>query len=122
MERHLGIRGRRFDDLGLFGRGGIITGILNMKRSSCASGSGYVPSCSIGFCVARTKNGCASWYGLPPTVTCCSCMACEQRGLRLGRGAVDFVGEDDVGEDRALDETELAPAGRLVFLDDLGAR
>src|SRR5665811_2096904 len=29
---------------------------MNMKRSSCASGSGYVPSCSMGFCVAKTKN------------------------------------------------------------------
>lgn len=28
-----------------------------MKRSSCASGSGYVPSYSIGFCVAITMNG-----------------------------------------------------------------
>ena len=26
----------------------------NMNRSSCASGSGYVPSSSIGFCVAKT--------------------------------------------------------------------
>ena len=26
----------------------------------------------------------------------------EQRGLRLGRRAVDFVGQDDVGEQRAL--------------------
>src|SRR5690625_7414650 len=34
--------------------------IFNIKinRSSCASGSGYVPSYSIGFCVAMTKNGC----------------------------------------------------------------
>ena len=28
-----------------------------MKRSTCASGSGYVPSDSIGFCVASTRNG-----------------------------------------------------------------
>ena len=28
--------------------------ISNMKRSSCASGSGYVPSSSMGFCVANT--------------------------------------------------------------------
>ena len=33
------------------------TSTLSMKRSSWASGSGYVPSCSIGFCVASTKNG-----------------------------------------------------------------
>jgi len=30
------------------------------KRSSCASGSGYVPSVSIGFCVAITQNGSGS--------------------------------------------------------------
>src|SRR2546422_740006 len=29
---------------------------LNMKRSSCASGSGYVPSSSIGFFVLATQN------------------------------------------------------------------
>ena len=28
-----------------------------MKRSIWASGSGYVPSDSIGFCVAITRNG-----------------------------------------------------------------
>ncbi len=28
-----------------------------MKRSICASGSGYVPSDSIGFWVAITRNG-----------------------------------------------------------------
>ena len=33
---------------------------MQKKRSSCASGSGYVPSCSMGFCVARTRNGSAS--------------------------------------------------------------
>ena len=30
---------------------------FNMKRSTCASGNGYVPSCSIGFWVAITKKG-----------------------------------------------------------------
>ena len=34
----------------------------------------------------------------------------EQCGLRLGRRAVDFVGEDDVGEDRSLYELKLPPA------------
>src|SRR5438128_1919658 len=45
-----------------------------VNRSSCASGSGYVPSYSIGFCVAITTNGRASSYVSPSTVTCCSCM------------------------------------------------
>src|SRR3954468_15025085 len=45
-----------------------------VNRSSCASGSGYVPSYSIGFCVAITMNGRPSPYEVPSTVTCCSCM------------------------------------------------
>ena len=48
---------------------------LNMNRSICASGKGYVPSCSIGFCVARTKNGSFSFRDTPITVTVCSCIA-----------------------------------------------
>ena len=60
----------------------------NRKRSSCASGSGYVPSCSIGFCVASTKNGSGSGIESPATVTRCSCIAsssaaCVRGGARL---------------------------------------
>ena len=59
-----------------------------MKRSTWASGSGYVPSDSIGFCVAMTRNGsgtrCVSW----PIVTWCSCITsssadCTFAGARL---------------------------------------
>ena len=59
-----------------------------MKRSTCASGSGYVPSDSIGFCVASTRNGagtrCVSW----PIVTWRSCITsssadCTFAGARL---------------------------------------
>ncbi len=62
--------------------------MLNMNRSSCASGSGYVPSSSIGFCVAKTWNGSSSLYVLPCTVTRCSCIAsssadCVFGGVRL---------------------------------------
>ena len=45
-----------------------------MKRSSCASGSGYVPSCSIGFCVAITMNGVPRVCVSVSTVTCRSSM------------------------------------------------
>jgi hypothetical protein len=45
----------------------------------------------------------------------------EQRRLRLGRRAVDLVGEDDVGEDRAGREHHLAAAGGGVLVDDVGA-
>jgi hypothetical protein len=45
----------------------------------------------------------------------------EHRGLGLGRSAVDFVGQHDIGEDRAADELELAAAADTGFLDDVGA-
>ena len=49
---------------------------LSRKRSVCASDSGYVPSCSIGFCVAITRNtSCGIRYVTPPIVTCRSCIA-----------------------------------------------
>ena len=59
-----------------------------MKRSTCASGSAYVPSCSTGFCVANTMNGSSSLNVLSPTVTCRSCIAssnalCTFAGARL---------------------------------------
>src|SRR6476646_5183477 len=44
------------------------------KRSSCASGSGYVPSYSMGFWVASVMNGRSSGYETPSTVTWSSCM------------------------------------------------
>ena len=40
----------------------------------------------------------------------------EQRRLRLRRRAVDLVGQDDVGEHRALDELEGLGAARARFL------
>ena len=40
----------------------------------------------------------------------------QQRRLRLGRRAVDFVGQDHVREDRAADEAQDAPAGRSCLL------
>ena len=43
----------------------------------------------------------------------------EQGGLGLGRRAVDFVGEDDVGKDRPLHERHAPAVGS--FLEDLGA-
>ena len=45
----------------------------------------------------------------------------EQGGLRLGRRAVDLVGQHHVGEDRPVQEDELAPAGLGVVLQDVGA-
>ena len=59
-----------------------------MKRSTCASGSGYVPSCSIGFCVAITRNGRGTGCVSPPIVTWRSCITsssadCTLAGARL---------------------------------------
>src|SRR6266850_4718200 len=61
---------------------------LNMKRSSWSSGSGYVPSSSIGFCVARPEKGRSSRYVRPAAVTWYSCIAsssaaCVFGGVRL---------------------------------------
>src|SRR6266566_1197568 len=55
-----------------------------VKRSSWASGSGYVPSYSIGFCVAITMNGLASSFVTPSIVTCCSCMHSSRAACVLG--------------------------------------
>ena len=78
------------------------------KRSSCDSGSGNVPSYSRGFWVASTMNGRGSGYVEWSSETCASFIASSRRGLGLGRGAVDLVGEHDVGEERARLEDEVA--------------
>ena len=56
----------------------------SMNRSSCASGSGYVPSCSIGFCVAITMNGVPSGWVSVSTVTCRSSMHSSSADCVLG--------------------------------------
>ena len=63
-----------------------------MNLSTWASGSGYVPSCSIGFCVARTRKGASSGKVSSPMVTCSSCIAsssalCTFAGARLTSSA-----------------------------------
>ena len=59
-----------------------------MNRSTCASGSGYVPSDSMGFCVAITRKGWGTRWVSRPIVTCCSCITsssalCTLAGARL---------------------------------------
>ena len=49
------------------------------KRSSWASGSGKVPSWSIGFCVAMTQNGGCNSCVMPSTVTRPSAIASSRR-------------------------------------------
>ena len=55
-----------------------------MNRSTCASGSGYVPSYSIGFWVASTRNGRASSCVCTSTVTRRSCMHSSSPDWVLG--------------------------------------
>jgi hypothetical protein len=55
-----------------------------VNRSSWASGSGNVPSYSIGFCVAITMNGRASLCVAPSIVTCPSCMHSSSADCVLG--------------------------------------
>ncbi len=43
--------------------------VFSRNRSSCASGSRYVPACSIGFCVPITMNGAPTGRVTPSTVT-----------------------------------------------------
>ena len=88
-----------------------------MKRSSWASGSSNVPLCSIGFWVAITRNGAGSLKRLvadrhPPLLH-----RFQQGALHLGACAVDLVGQQQVREDRALVDPEIA--GPLV--EDLRA-
>ncbi len=55
-----------------------------MNRSSCASGSGNVPSYSMGFCVAMTMNGSGSSSVSPLRVTWYSCIASSRADCVLG--------------------------------------
>ena len=81
-----------------------------MKRSTCASGSGYVPSDSIGFCVAITRNGSGTGMRRVPERDLALLHHLEQRGLHLRGRAVDLVREQEVAEHRP----ELGVEGRLV--------
>ena len=69
-----------------------------------------MPSYSIGFCVARTRNGRSSGRVTPVRRHLPLLHRLEQRGLRLRRSAVDLVGEQEVGEDRPGPELEVAVA------------
>src|SRR6185503_9820235 len=55
-----------------------------VKRSSCDSGSGKVPTCSEGFCVAMTKKGVGSLRVSPSAVTWCSSIASSSADWVLG--------------------------------------
>ena len=63
---------------------GLGTSTFKRKRSSCASGRGYVPSISMGFSVARTKKGSSRRCRVPAMVTACSAMASRSADWVLG--------------------------------------
>ena len=60
--------------------------MLSLMRnlSSCASGSGYVPSSSMGFWVARTKKGRVRWWVSPSMVTWRSSMHSSRADWTFG--------------------------------------
>ena len=80
------------------------------KRSICAIGSAYVPSESSGFIVAITTNGSGSGVRLRADRHLTLLHRFEQRRLHFRGRAIDFVGEHDVGEDRAEHGRERALA------------
>ena len=71
-----------------------------MKRSTCASGSGYVPSDSIGFWVAITRNGAGTACVSLPIVTWRSCITSSSADCTFAGRAVDLVREQEVAEHR----------------------
>ena len=100
---------------------GCPTTICIRNRSRCASGNAYTPSDSIGFWVARTRNGVGRGAGLPGDRHVALGHDLEQRGLHLGRCPVDLVGEHEVREDRApLDVEVFARRAPDPRADDVG--
>src|SRR4029079_13505582 len=98
------------------------------KRSSCASGSGYVASRSIGFCGARTKNGSGSGIVWPLAVTLCSCIAsssaaCVRGGARLISSAKTMLANTGPCTKRKLRAPLAASSSRIsVPVMSLGTR
>ena len=93
-----------------------------MKRSSWASGKGIGALLLDRVLGRQHEERVGQAVALPTDGDLAFLHRFQERGLGLGRGAVDLVGQDDVREDRPAQELELADAGGLVFLDHLGAR
>ena len=92
-----------------------------MNRSSCASGSGYVPSCSIGFCVASTKNGSGSRCVWPAAVTACSCIACSSAACVFGGARLISSASTTFAKIGPFANLKNAAPGRVILLEQLGA-
>ena len=68
-----------------------------------------------GFALPSTKNGVAERVTNSTHGDLTLLHRFEQRGLGLGRGSIDFVGQHHVGEEWALQELELALASACGF-------
>ena len=79
-----------------------------------------MPSCSIGFCVDEHVERPRQIVALAGDGHVILLHRLQERRLRARAGAVHFVGEQELGEHRPLDETERALAG-VAFLQHLGA-
>jgi hypothetical protein len=82
-------------------------------------GQRYVPPSRAGS-ASPAKEGLGQW---PGGITCRDGLLLhrlEQRRLRLGRGSIDLIGEDEIGEDRAGLKAQAASPIQ-VFADDRGA-
>ena len=88
------------------------------KRSSWASGSGNVPSYSMGFCVAMTMNGAGSWRVTPSTVIWCSSIASRSADCVFGVARLISSASTICADERAGAELEVA--GALVVDGDAG--
>ena len=67
-----------------------------------------MPSVSIGFCVAITTKGLGHGMAFAGDGDLALLHHFQQRALHLGRGAVDFVGQHQIGEDRPQHGGEFA--------------
>ena len=77
---------------------GYPTSTFIMNRSTWASGSGYVPSVSMGFWwLTPTERLRTRWLS-PAIVTCRSCIT-SSNALHLRRSPVDLIGKKEIGED-----------------------
>ena len=104
-------------------RSGKRTRILKKKRSSCASGRGYVPSILDGVLASRGRRTARR-----ASASACPCSPCAPAWLRVARAlglgcrAVDFVGKDNVREHRTFAEFERFPRRPARLVNDRRAQ
>ena len=121
IEPGQGLAGGRPGNLDLLGLRRIIELDQEHEPIELGLGQGIRPSCSIGFCVASTRNGVVKGKGLADHGHVVFLHRLEHRRLGLRWGPVDLVGQYDVREDRPVHELELPLAAGHV-LKDIRAR